>query len=167
MTGKMKWRWGRIFQVVLAILVALYVGDWVVQRVAGSSSVQVEQFLRTPLKGQKEEFDYMGTVAQPCARSLSILSLDAVFHSALLEPGSEVQQRLLPSLELLLLAAAICLASGAIFREWEQKAGQRDASLVGSLPMLIFWWASGAMALLFGLAWLLNLYFPVRGPVNG
>jgi hypothetical protein len=32
--------------------------------------VQVEQFLRTPLKGQKEEFDYMGTVAQPCARSL-------------------------------------------------------------------------------------------------
>ena len=70
MAGKMKRRWGRIFQVVLAILVALYVGDWVVQRVAGSSSVQVEQFLRTPLKGQKEEFDYMGTVAQPCARSL-------------------------------------------------------------------------------------------------
>ena len=70
MAGKMKWRWGRILQVVLAIVVVLYVGDWVVQRVAGSSSVQVEQFLRTPLKGQKEEFDYMGTVAQPCARSL-------------------------------------------------------------------------------------------------
>jgi hypothetical protein len=30
----------------------------------------VEQFLRTPLKGQKEEFDYMGTVAQPCVPSL-------------------------------------------------------------------------------------------------
>jgi len=70
MAGKMKRRWGRTLQVVLAFLVVLYVGDWAVQRVAGSSSVQVEQFLRTPLKGQKEEFDYMGTVAQPCARSL-------------------------------------------------------------------------------------------------
>jgi len=70
MAGKMKWRWGRIFQVVLTLLVALYVGDWVVQRVAGSSSVQVEQFLRTPLKGQKEEFDYMGTVAEPCVPAL-------------------------------------------------------------------------------------------------
>ena len=98
---------------------------------------------------------------------LSILALDAVFHSAFLEPGSEVQQRLLPSLDLLVVAAAICLASGAIFREWEQRAGKRDVSLMGSLPMLIFWWASGAMALLFGLAWLLTLYFPVRGPVNG
>ncbi len=98
---------------------------------------------------------------------LSILSLDAVFHAAFLEPGSDLPQRLLPSLELLLLAAAICLASGGIFREWEQRAGKRDASLVGSLPMLIFWWASGVMALLFSFAWLLNLYFPVRGPVNG
>ncbi len=98
---------------------------------------------------------------------LSVLSLDAVFHSAFLEPGSDVQQRLLPSLELLMVAAAICLASGAIFREWEQTTGKRNASLVRSLPMLIFWWASGVMALLFFLAWLLNLYFPVRGPVNG
>jgi hypothetical protein len=97
----------------------------------------------------------------------SILSLDAVFHSAFLDPGSDLHQRLLPSLELLMLAAVICLASGAIFREWEQRAGKRDASLVGSLPMLIFWWASGVMALLFLLAWLLALYFPVRGPVNG
>ncbi len=106
-------------------------------------------------------------VAKFVSLLLSILSLDAVFHSAFLEPGSDLQQRLLPSLELLMLAAAICLASGAIFREWEQRAGKRDASLVTSLPMLIFWWASGVMAFLFFLAWLLNLYFPVRGPVNG
>jgi hypothetical protein len=98
---------------------------------------------------------------------LSILSLDAVFHSAFLEPASDLQQRLLPSLELLMLAAAICLASGAIFREWEQRGGKPDASLVRSLPMLIFWWASGVMAFLLCLAWLLNLYFPVRGSVNG
>jgi hypothetical protein len=30
----------------------------------------VEQFLRTRLKGEKEEFDYMGTVQRPCVPSL-------------------------------------------------------------------------------------------------
>ena len=64
----------RSFQGLLAVLLVLYLGDWAVLRVrAGgqaSSSVQVEQFLRTPLKGQKEEFDYMGTVARPCVPSL-------------------------------------------------------------------------------------------------
>jgi hypothetical protein len=68
----MKRLWGRILQVLLAILVVLYIGDWIVlrMRTGGSSSVQVDQFLKTPLKGQKEEFDYMGTVAQPCVSSL-------------------------------------------------------------------------------------------------
>jgi hypothetical protein len=64
----------RAVQGVLTILVVLYVGDWMVWRVRAqpqpAPSVQVEQFLRTPLKGQKEEFDYMGTVAQPCVRSI-------------------------------------------------------------------------------------------------
>ncbi len=64
--------WGRILQLLLAAVVVLYLGDWLILRVRpqGGSSVQVEQFLRTPLKGQKEEFDYMGTVAEPCVRSL-------------------------------------------------------------------------------------------------
>jgi hypothetical protein len=70
----MKRLWGRMLQGMLAVLVVLYLGDWAVLEVrAGgrpSSSVQVEQFLRTRLKGQKEEFDYMGTVAQPCVPSL-------------------------------------------------------------------------------------------------
>ena len=70
----MKRLWGRMLQVLLAVLVFLYLGDWAVLwlRASGqpSSSVQVEQFLRTPLKGQKEEFDYMGTVTQPCVPSL-------------------------------------------------------------------------------------------------
>jgi hypothetical protein len=98
---------------------------------------------------------------------LSILSLDAVFHRAFLEPGSTLEQRLLPSLEMLLLAAAVSVASGIIFRAWEQRAGKRDASVARSLPMMIFWWGAGAMALLFALAWLLDRNFPVRGPVNG
>jgi hypothetical protein len=89
---------------------------------------------------------------------LSILSLNAVLHSAFLEPGSNLQQRLLPSLDMLLLAAAVCLSSGYIFRVWEQKAGKHHASVIGSLPMMIFWWGAGTMALLYALGWLLERY---------
>jgi hypothetical protein len=59
-------------QVLLITLLLIYLGDWAVLslRKSDSSSVQVDQFLKTPLKGQKEEFDYMGTVAQACVPSL-------------------------------------------------------------------------------------------------
>jgi hypothetical protein len=92
---------------------------------------------------------------------LSILSLDALFHTAFLEPGSNLKQRLLPSLEMLLLAAAVSLGSGYIFRAWERKGelGRRDGSVAGSLPMLIFWWGAGVMALLFAVTWLLERYY--------
>jgi hypothetical protein len=61
----------RGFQGLLILLVVLYAIDWGTWRLRGASStVQVEQFLRTPLKGTKEEFDYMGTVAQTCPISL-------------------------------------------------------------------------------------------------
>ncbi len=64
---------GRILLGLLAALAVLFAADWTVMRVRGTqavSSVQVEQFLKTPLKGQKEEFDYMGTVDQPCGRTI-------------------------------------------------------------------------------------------------
>ena len=63
---------GRILKLLLAGAVVLYLGDWAALwlRPQSASTVQVEQFLRTPLKGQKEEFDYMGTIAEPCVRSL-------------------------------------------------------------------------------------------------
>jgi hypothetical protein len=74
MALNMKRLWGRILQGLLAILVVLYLGDWIILRVRtgaqASNSVPVEQFLRTPLKGQKEEFDYMGTIAEPCVPAL-------------------------------------------------------------------------------------------------
>jgi hypothetical protein len=90
---------------------------------------------------------------------LSILSLDAVFHSAFLEPGSNLEQRLLPSLERLLLAAAVCLGSGAIFCIWERRVGRCGTGVLGSLPMLIFWWGAGAIALLFAGVWLVERYY--------
>ena len=53
----------------------LYAGDWIVLRIrmargTAFSTVQVDQLLASPLKGNKVEYDYMGTVAQPCVRSI-------------------------------------------------------------------------------------------------
>jgi hypothetical protein len=61
---------------VLAVLLALvYAGDWAVLRVRLSrgtaySEVEVNQFLASPLKGNKVEYDWMGTAEQQCSRSL-------------------------------------------------------------------------------------------------
>ena len=62
--------------VVLAILAGLlYAGDWLVLRSRVSHGtaygvVQVHQFLATPLKGNKVEYDLMGTVPVRCSRSI-------------------------------------------------------------------------------------------------
>ena len=65
---------------------------------------------------------------------LSILSLDAVFHAAFLEPASHFEQRMVPGIEMMLLSAAVCLGSGYIFRAWDWKMGRRDATIAGSSP---------------------------------
>ena len=62
-------------QYFLGFVLILYAADWAVWRIraerqTGSGSVQVDQFLGTPLKGQKEEYDFMGTVQEPCVRSI-------------------------------------------------------------------------------------------------
>jgi hypothetical protein len=60
---------------LLFTLVILYVLDFAVFHVrqlrgSGMSAVAVDQFLSTPLKGNKAEYDYLGTSNQPCSRSL-------------------------------------------------------------------------------------------------
>ncbi len=65
----------RVLQFSLGFLLILYAGDWGLfairmARQTGVATVQVEQFLATRLKGQKEEYDYLGTAALPCARSI-------------------------------------------------------------------------------------------------
>jgi hypothetical protein len=71
--------WGRWLVrtvVVLAVLLGLlYVGDWAVLRMRISRGtayevVQVNQLLATPLKGNKVEYDLMGTVPVTCSRSI-------------------------------------------------------------------------------------------------
>jgi hypothetical protein len=73
--GLMKRQLLPILKYLLAFVVLLYVGDWGVVRVkmahqTAFATVQVDQFLGTRLKGQKEEYDYMGAVQQPCVKAI-------------------------------------------------------------------------------------------------
>lgn len=62
-------------QGLLLASVLLWGGDWALFRVraargTGFATVAVQQFLSTALKGNKQEYDYMGTVEENCARSV-------------------------------------------------------------------------------------------------
>jgi len=62
----------RTVVVVAAVFVAVYAGDWAVFKLRGSplSLVTVNRYVTIPLKGNKREFDYLGSIDAPCARSL-------------------------------------------------------------------------------------------------
>ncbi|HEY4381024.1 MAG TPA: hypothetical protein VGN01_11815 [Acidobacteriaceae bacterium] len=60
---------------LLGALAVLYVGDWAVWRVRvakgnGMGTVTVNRVLVTPLKGNKEEYDFDGSADVDCSRSL-------------------------------------------------------------------------------------------------
>jgi hypothetical protein len=68
-------RVGQIALVLVAFLILLYAGDWAVLRVRSSHGtayrvIKVNQFLASPLKGSKVEYDWTGTVDQQCSRSI-------------------------------------------------------------------------------------------------
>jgi hypothetical protein len=52
--------------------VAAYAVDWSVFELRGPamSTITVQQFLKTPLKGNKLEFDYLGTADASCSRTV-------------------------------------------------------------------------------------------------
>ena len=62
----------RIVVVLVAGFVTVYGGDWAVFKLRGSpqSTVTVSRYLTVPLKGNKLEFDYLGTSDVPCSISL-------------------------------------------------------------------------------------------------
>jgi uncharacterized membrane protein YjjP (DUF1212 family) len=66
----------RIVVAVAAAFVLLYCGDWAVYKMRGSpqGSVTVSQTLVVPLKGNKSEYDYIGTSDVACA--VAIFSKD-------------------------------------------------------------------------------------------
>ena len=64
-----------VIQALLAVVVLTYLVDWAALRIKimhgnGYGVVQVDQYLSTPLKGNKDEYDYMGSTPEPCAHSL-------------------------------------------------------------------------------------------------
>jgi len=62
----------RIVAVALVLFVVLYLGDWAVFAVGGSplSKATVHRFISVPLKGNKVEYDYVGTFDVPCSMSI-------------------------------------------------------------------------------------------------
>ena len=69
-------RWlQRILVGVVGVAVLAYGMDWAVLRVrvargGGFGSVEVSQFMATPLKSGKAEYDFLGQAMVPCTRSL-------------------------------------------------------------------------------------------------
>lgn len=62
----------RAFLAVAVASVVAYVADSLVYLLRGSptSTVTIQKFMGIPLKGQKEEFDYLGPAQVPCAVAL-------------------------------------------------------------------------------------------------
>ena len=62
----------RIVLVLVTGFVAVYGGDWAIFKLRGSpsSTVTVNRFLSVPLKGNKIEYDYLGTADVACSDSL-------------------------------------------------------------------------------------------------
>ena len=66
-------RWlRRVAVVVMAGFVATYACDWAVFKLRGSprAKVTVNRYVTIPLKGNKQEYDYLGSVDVPCSVSL-------------------------------------------------------------------------------------------------
>jgi hypothetical protein len=99
-----------------------------------------------------------GEIAKPITLVFCMVSLYAVFHTAFLVPASDLDQRILDSLRLLTLAAGISLVSGLIFREPREERRGSGSRLIGTLPVRIFFWASGLMLVLFVVSWYLENY---------
>lgn len=65
----------RALQILLIASLAVYCGDWLIFRIrlahgSAYSTVKVNQYLSTALKGNKQEYDYLGTSMEQCSRSL-------------------------------------------------------------------------------------------------
>ena len=75
MVGVWARRLGRVAIAIAVLTELLYVADCMVLRfrIAHGTAygvVEVNQFLATPLKGNKVEYDLMGTVQKTCSRSI-------------------------------------------------------------------------------------------------
>ena len=93
-------------------------------------------------------------LTKPVALMLCMAALCGVFYSAFLDPSNTSEQSVWDTVTLLSLAAGISIASGMLFRE------ENDGStLLRTLPVQMFLWAVGVMAVIFVSAWFLETHF--------
>ena len=64
-----------IIRALIAALIVLYLADWAILRIritrgTAYGTVQVDQYLSTPLKGNKAEYDYLGPASVTCSHSI-------------------------------------------------------------------------------------------------
>jgi hypothetical protein len=90
---------------------------------------------------------------RPVALMLCMAALCGVFYTAFLTPANNPVQEIWDTLTLLSLAAGICVASGMLFRD-----GTGDDELLRTLPVQMFLWAAGVMALMFVASWYLETH---------
>ncbi|MDR3793049.1 MAG: hypothetical protein P4L03_06690 [Terracidiphilus sp.] len=67
------WRWTvRVVVVAVLAFMAVYSIDFAVFKLRGSpqGKVTVNRYVSIPLKGQRTEYDYQGTLDAPCAEAL-------------------------------------------------------------------------------------------------
>ena len=62
----------RVAAALVALFVVVYLCDLIVFKLRGSpqAKVTVSRYLTVPLKGNKKEFDYQGTLDVPCSVSI-------------------------------------------------------------------------------------------------
>jgi len=67
------WKWTRwVVVALLAAFITLYLGDMAVYKLRGSPQgrVHVDQTIVVPLKGNRQEYDYLGASDVPCSVSI-------------------------------------------------------------------------------------------------
>lgn len=65
----------RIALALLVLAAATYLADYAIWHIrnargTGMSTIQVDTYLSTALKGNKAEYDYLGSQPEPCANAL-------------------------------------------------------------------------------------------------
>ena len=82
----------------------------------------------------------------------SIVSLYAVFETAFLAPAADIEQRILDTLAMLGLAAAVSLLGGVAFYPSLKVIDSQPRLLFTTLPVKLLGWGMLFMTLLFALA---------------
>jgi len=96
---------------------------------------------------------------RPLSFFLSIVSLYPVMLSAFFVPGARWEERLEMALLRVALAACVCFSSGVLYAWHSRSSPEPAVSLLSTLPVRLFFWAMGGMALLFALSWWLDAYY--------